>query len=175
MSMIEESDILFGEFEPERLFVIENSEVQKKAGKGIKTVEFIYLTENDNLLFLEAKKTCPNAENKDTTERKQVKYEKFFSDVTDKFIHSINMFAATVLKRNTDCNIEDNFVKSKTTYENVGIKLILVVTYAEESWLQGPKIELEKRLMHIRKIWNADVLVLNKEMAQKLGLVKEKA
>lgn len=168
-----ESDILFGEFAPERLFIIENSEVQKKAGKGIKTVEFLYLTENENLLFLEAKKSCPNVENKDETEEKQKKYEEFFSDITDKFIDSLSMFAATALGRNNECNIGDNFIKTKTTYENVGIKLILVVTYAEESWLQGPKIELEKRLLRIRKTWNADVLVLNKQMAKKLGLVKQ--
>lgn len=168
-----ESDILFGEFAPERLFIIENSEVQKKVGKGIKTVEFLYLTENENLLFLEAKKSCPNVENKDETEEKQKKYEEFFSDVTDKFIDSLNMFAATALGRNNECNIGDNFIKTKTTYENVGIKLILVITHAEESWLQGPKIELEKRLLRIRKMWNADILVLNKKMAKKLGLVKE--
>lgn len=173
MNTIEESDILFGEFEPERVFVMENSEVQKKAGKGIKTVEFLYLTENENLLFIEAKKSCPNAENKDETEEKQKKYEEFFRDVTDKFVDSLNMFAATALGKNNECNIGDNFIKRKTTYENVSIKLILVVTYAKESWLQGPKIELEKRLLRVRKIWNADVLVLNKKMAQKLGLAKE--
>lgn len=60
MAIIVESDMRFGEFDEERLFVIEHSDVYKKAGKGIKTVEFIYLTENDNLLFIEAKQSCPN-------------------------------------------------------------------------------------------------------------------
>lgn len=172
MSLIEESGILFGEFEPERLFVIENSEVQKGAGQGIKTVEFLYLTENENLLFLEAKSSCPNAENKDETELKQKKYEAFFTEITDKFVDSLNMFAVTALGRNNDYVDEENFIKNKRTYENIGIKLILVVANAEESWLQGPKAELERRLLRVRKIWNADVLVLNKKMAQKLGLAK---
>lgn len=173
MHVIEESGILFGKFEQDRLLVIENSSIQKKAGKGIKTVEFLYLTENNNLLFLEAKKSCPNVANRDETIEKQIKYEEYFSDIADKFIDSLNMFAATALGRNNECNDVGAVWWSKRTYENVEIKLILVVANAEEEWLQGPKIELERRLLRVRKIWNADILVLNKQMAQKYGLAIE--
>lgn len=59
------------------------------------------------------------------------------------------------------------------TYTKTGFKLILVVSNAEESWLGGPKAELERRLLRYRKIWKADVLVLNKNMAKELGIVIE--
>ncbi len=94
---------MFGGFDEKRLFVIEHSDVHKKAGEGIKTVEFIYLTNHDDLLFVEAKKSCPNAMNKDETAEKHRKYEEYFSDVTDKFVDSIEMFATTALGRNNEC------------------------------------------------------------------------
>lgn len=171
MAIIVESDMRFGEFDEERLFVIEHSDVHKKAGKGIKTVEFIYLTENDNLLFIEAKQSCPNEANKDETEEKQIKYEEYFSDITDKFVDSLNMFAASALGRNHECYNAGAVLKEKNTYENIGLKLILVINNAEDSWLQGPKIELEQRLLRFRKIWRADILVLNKKMAKEYGLI----
>lgn len=46
--VIEESGVRFGPFDRERLFQIEHSDIHKRAGKGIKTVEFIYLTERKN-------------------------------------------------------------------------------------------------------------------------------
>lgn len=33
--------------------------------------------------------------------------------------------------------------------------------YRENDWLMGPKAELEERLLRYRKIWKADILVLN--------------
>lgn len=88
-------------------------------------------------------------------------------------IESLNMFAATALGRNNDCNCIGTVFQNKRTYEGIGIKLILVVANAEECWLQGSKIEFEQRLLKLRKIWKADILVLNKQMAQKYGLAKE--
>lgn len=173
MRVIEEPGIVFGPFEEKRLFVIEHSDAHKKAGTGIKTVEFVYLTDNDNLWFVEAKKTCPNVKNKDETAEKQRKYEEFFSDVTDKFIDSIEMYAAMALGRGGDYEDIGKEIRDKRTYVNTGFKLILVVAEAEESWLMGPKIELETRLMRWRKIWKADVIVLNKQLAKEYGLIKE--
>lgn len=169
--MIEESGMRFGGLEEDRLFWIEHSVVYKQLGEGIKTVEFIYLSENDNVLFVEAKQSCPNIGNRDDSEDKQKKYEKYYADVTDKFIDSINMFAAAVLGRN-DCSKDvGEGILQKSTYSKNEIKFVLVITDAEEDWLGGPKTELELRLLRYRKIWKADVVVLNKEMAIELGLV----
>lgn len=167
---IEESGVKFGGFDKERLFRIECSDIYKQMGEGIKTVEFIYLTEEENVLFVEAKASCPNADNKDEDEDKQKKYEEYYADVADKFIDSVNMFATTVLGRNGHSDDVGDRIFQKDTYAENGIKFVLVVAGAEESWLGGPKAELELRLFRYRKIWKADVVVLNAKMAVGLGL-----
>ena len=52
---------------------------------------------------------------------------------------------------------------------------VLVITADEilEDWLQGPKLELEDRLKHLMKIWNIQIVVLNKNLAVQYGLVAE--
>ncbi len=171
--MIEESGMKFCKLEEERLFWIEKSDIYKQLGEGIKTVEFIYLSKEENLLFVEAKQSCPNVANRDESEEKQKKYEMYFSDVTDKFIDSINMFATTVLGRNgQSIDVGENILQ-ESTYTKGKIKFVLVITDAEESWLTGPKAELDKRLFRYRKIWKAKVIVLNKKMAEELGLIEK--
>lgn len=167
--LILESGVNFGPFEAERLFRIEHSDIHKQAGEGIKSVEFIYLTRGNNILFVEAKSSCPNPANKDECAEK---YEKNYADITDKFVDSLNMFAATVLGRNGESKSIGGQFKSRT-YGKTGIKFVLVITEAKEEWLTGPKAELEHRLLRFRKIWKADVVVLNKEMAVDFGIVKE--
>lgn len=173
MVFIEESGVKFGGFDEECLFRIERSDIYKQMGEGIKTVEFIYLTREENVLFVEAKTSCPNAANRDDNENKQKKYEEYFADVTDKFIDSLNMFVTTVLGRNGHSDDVGDRILQKNTYAENGIKFVLVVAGAEESWLGGPKAELELRLLRYRKIWNADVVVLNKRMAVELGLAED--
>ena len=173
MVFIEESGVKFGGVDEECLFQIECSDIYRQLGEGIKTVEFIYLTKEENVLFVEAKNSCPNVANKDDNENKQKKYEEYFADVTDKFIDSLNMFATTVLGRNGHSNDVGDRILQENTYAEKGIKFVLVVAGAEESWLGGPKAELELRLLRYRKIWKADVVVLNKRMAVELGLAEE--
>lgn len=173
MVSVKESGIEFGEFDEDRLFQIEHSDIHKKAGEGIKSVEFIYLTRKDNILFVEAKNSCPNAANKDENSDKQRKYEEYYSEIVDKFVDSLNMFVATALGRNEKNACVGKYIREKHTYTRTGFKFVLVIAGAEESWLGGPKAELEMRLLRIRKIWNADVVVLNAQMAEKYNLVKK--
>lgn len=172
ITSIKESGVEFGEFERERLFRIEHSDIHKKAGEGIKSVEFIYLTRKENVLFVEAKTSCPNAANKDESAEKNKKYEEYYSDITDKFIDSLNMFAATAMGRNEDNCSVGKYLRNKHTYTETGMKFVLVITGAEEEWIHGPKAELESRLLRFRKIWNIDVIVLNTQMAKEYHLIK---
>lgn len=167
-----ESGMKFDILEKEQLFQIEHSDIHRKAGGGIKTVEFIYLTTDENVLFIEAKKSCPNSANKNDSEDKQKKYEEYYSDITDKFVDSINMFSATVLGFNGQSDsVGEKFIQ-KRTYTGNKIKFVLVIADAKESWLGGPRAELESRLLRYRKIWKADVLVLNPPMAVALGFIE---
>lgn len=71
MKDIYESEMKFGSFSEMDLFEIEKSQLLKKLGKGIKSVEFILLNKKRNIIFLEAKKTCPNENNMHQTKEKK--------------------------------------------------------------------------------------------------------
>lgn len=75
MKVITESEMNFGEFDESNLFHIENSKIYRNLGDGIKTVEFILKYKEDSIIFLEAKKSCPNAEKRHETEEKERKFE----------------------------------------------------------------------------------------------------
>lgn len=174
MTIIKESGMAFGDYDDKNLFKIENSSIHTLAGLNIKSVEFILLNEHqkvNNVIILEAKTSCPNPIVEDTPDEKKKKYEKFFSDITDKFTDSINMFAATILNRYRDKSEIGEELRRTVLEDKYKMLLVLVISSAEESWLQGPRAELERRLLKMRQIWKCEVLVINKEIAQQKGLL----
>ena len=52
MSVIPESGMNFGKYDEKDLFHIETSEIYKKLGDGIPTVEFILKYNENNIVFL---------------------------------------------------------------------------------------------------------------------------
>ena len=74
--------------------------LHQSIGEGIKTVEFILLSRNNNVLFVEAKTSCPNAENKDENTTKQESFEKYYQEITEKFCDSFQMYLAAITGRN---------------------------------------------------------------------------
>lgn len=173
MKRINESEMVFGDYEEDVLFQIENSQLHKSFGEGIKTVEFILADKGEKLLFVEAKKSCPNAANRNETEEKKIKYEEYYSDITDKFNDSFQMFLTTVLKRNMNLEGIGKKIKGKQDFTKTVFKFVLVIKNAEDiEWLAGPKAELEERLMRMRKIWKTEVVVLNETLAKEYGIVQ---
>ena len=81
--MIEESGMRFGEFEDRDLFLIEKSEIFRSLGEGIKTVEFIVKRDDRLVIFLEAKTSCPNENNRNESAEKAKKFEEYFQDISD--------------------------------------------------------------------------------------------
>ena len=73
MKVITESEMNFGKFDETNLFHIEDSKIYKDLGSGIKTVEFILKYDENSIVFLEAKKSCPNAVNRYESEEKEQK------------------------------------------------------------------------------------------------------
>ena len=69
----------FGKFNETDLFHIENSKIYKDLGSGIKTVEFVLKYDENSIVFLEAKKSCPNAANRYESEEKEEKFEEYYS------------------------------------------------------------------------------------------------
>ena len=78
MKIISESEMSFGKFDEADLFHIEDSNLYQTLGSGVKTVEFILKYKEDSIVFLEAKKSCPNSANRKKSEEKAKKFESLF-------------------------------------------------------------------------------------------------
>lgn len=166
MKIISESEMNFGTFDEADLFHIEDSKIYKKLGSGIKTVEFILKYDENSIVFLEAKKSCPNAANRYESEEKEQKFEEYYSSVTEKFIASLQIYLALILDRYQDIFEVGGNLRTVNSMKDIQLKFVLVVKNAEDiTWLAGPLAELKARLLQIRKIWGVEVVVLNEELA----------
>lgn len=167
MKIITESEMNFGKFDEENLFHIENSKIYKDLGSGIKTVEFILKWKKNEILFLEAKTTCPNSANKNESMEKTQKFEEYYSEITEKFIDSLQVYLAAVMGRYQDLAEIGAELRSVDSMKEIRLKFILVVKNAKDiTWLAGPLAELKARLLQVRKIWGVEVAVLNEELAK---------
>ena len=173
---ITESEMTFVIPDLQNLFHIEKSDFYQKIGPSVKTTEFIYLGNDCHLQFIEAKKSCPNVNNREESKEKEENYERYYSDLTEKFIDSLNILAAILLKKygrpSEAFGDGGQCISELDSLYNTRIRFILVIKTAEESWLGGCKTELERRLLSMRKIWKADVIVLNEKLAAKKGFVR---
>lgn len=161
----------FGEFDKENLFHIEDSQIYKNLGSGIKTIEFIIKRADNRITFVEAKTSCPNAANINESDEKQTKFEEFYSSVTDKFIASFYIYLAAILNRFHNIS-EVGDALNTHDMQGTQIEFILVIKKADDiAWLAGPLAELKKRLLMVRKIWGIKVKVLNEELAERDGLI----
>lgn len=172
MKIITESEMNFGKFDETDLFHIEDSKIYKDLGSGIKTVEFILKYDENSIIFLEAKKSCPNAANRYESEEKEQKFEEYYSSIKEKFITSLQIYLAAILDKYQDASEVGDGLRSVNSLKEIQLKFILVVKSANDvKWLAGPKAELEARLLQIKKIWGVKVVVLNEELAREYKLV----
>lgn len=166
MKVIAESEMQFGKFEETDLFHIEDSKIYKNLGSGIKTVEFILRYDENSIVFLEAKKSCPNVANRYKSEEKEQKFEEYYSSITEKFIASLQIYLAVILDKFQDVEEVGDKLKTVNSMKDIQLKFILVIKDAEDiTWLAGPLAELKVRLLQIRKIWDVEIAVLNEELA----------
>lgn len=168
--VIIESGMEFRKPEVERFFYLEKSSLFKQFGERIRSVEFIALFGN-RLDFVEAKTTCPNVNNKETSAEKKRKYEEYYDDLTRKFRDSINILSASLLGKYEKVEEIGTRIRELDQLLNIKIRFVLVIKNADEIWLGGVKAELEERLFTIRKIWQADIIVYNEDMAKKKSFV----
>lgn len=171
MSVIPESGMNFGKYDEKDLLHIETSEIYKKLGDGIPTVEFILKYNENNIVFLEAKKSCPNVANRYESKEKELKFEEYYGSITEKFISSLQIYLAAIMNRYQDTSEIGDNLRSVSNMKDVKLKFILVVKNAEDiTWLAGPLAELRARLLKVRKIWGVEVVVLNEELAGEYNL-----
>lgn len=172
MKIITESDMKFGKFDEANLFHIEDSKIYKDLGSGVKTVEFILRHNENSIVFLEAKKSCPNAENRYESEEKTKKFEEYYSSIVDKFVASLQIYLASILNIYSDISEIGENLRNVTDISGLKLKFILVIKHTKDiTWLAGPMAELKARLLSLRRIWGVEVVVLNEELARESKLV----
>ena len=125
----------------------------------------------NNIVFLEAKKSCPNVANRYESKEKEQKFEEYYGSITEKFISSLQIYLAAIMNRYQDTSEIGDNLQSVSNMKDVKLKFILVVKNAEDiTWLAGPLAELRARLLKVRKIWGVEVVVLNEELAGEYNL-----
>jgi hypothetical protein len=148
------------DFIPESTYAIEESRAFASVGNNVRTVEFVRM-KDDKLLFVEARKTIANPDNSPEPYKREV-YE-----ICEKFIHSLNLFAAVEIGI-----IEDTVPEAFHSCNIVSLMFVLVVRNHKPKWCRPIKRELEQQLpAYLKKIWRPTVYVINYETAKKLELV----
>ena len=173
MIAISESEMNFGDFDEANIFHIEKSRIYKELGTGIKTVEFILKYKKDTILFLEAKKTCPNESNKNESTDKTAKFEEYYTALTEKFVSSLHLYIAAMVGRFQDISEVGSELMPANGLQDMELKFCLVIKNAKIEWLAGPMAELNARLFKIRKIWRVQIVVLNEELAKERKLIAQ--
>ena len=162
--IINESGMSFGPFDEEKVFYIENSEIYNSIKDGVKTVEFVYARGKDQLLFVEAKMSSPAPGEGNTTQ----KFDEYIEDITEKFIHSFNLWLTMHLGRRIGDAPRDTIDCDPKTES---FTFALVINGHAEAWLPPIRAALERRMIAERKIWNHEVIVLNDKQAETRGLI----
>lgn len=167
MVTIEESDMVFGVYEDERVFCIEKSRIYKSVGKNVRTVEFILHRDKQGVMLIEAKTSAPNPNGTNNED-----YKKFIQEITEKFTHTLQLYFAVLTKRQPDSQQEFHPHFQQINHEGIPVKLVLVIKNHEKGWETGIRNDLQKRLRILIKIWKLKVVVMNEDDAKKYGLIQ---
>lgn len=165
--VIQESDMLFGEYREEQVFQLEKSAQynEKLRPNGVKSCEFI-LRRNNKLYFVEAKKSCPRQLTADSPEEKRAKYNEYIHDIVLKMRHSLAIYANILLERYTKEEIPE--LLRENNLADIEIRLILVVKNAEKEWLIPFQDVFRNMLREEMRIWKIPGFsVVNEETARK--------
>ncbi|PRR85862.1 hypothetical protein [Clostridium luticellarii] len=122
---------------------------------------------NENELdFIEAKSSSSRP-----TKENYIRFNEFIDEISDKFIHSFNLFYSAILKRNKDYGeLSSNFFELDNS--RVKLKFILVIRGHEIEWLLPISDALKKKLSYQNTIWRSEVIVMNDSIANRYDLVK---
>lgn len=158
--------MIFGDFEEDRVFQIENSKLHKNIGNGIKVVEFILLSKENELSFIEAKSSSPKPV-KDNI----IRFNEFINEISDKFIHSFNLYYSAILQRCKECEeLNPSFMNLDNS--QINFKFILVIKGHRTEWLMPLSDALKESIAYHNTIWKSQVVVFNDELAKKYKLIK---
>lgn len=181
---IEESGVVFGNFNEEMCFHIEKANFYKNKLKDdcIKSTEFMLFKDNPARLFIvEAKTTAPNVSSQELKKKCKVceqqckAWDLYKHEVETKFSHTLTMQSLLYLDRLEEDGIPSRFT-STSWKKDLEIYLVLVITsddkwYKNKDYISQIQEALRKQCKPLLRLWNAELLVYNKEMALKKKLI----
>jgi len=162
---INESGLLFGDYNDDDVFHIEKSKIHKDLDDCSKTVEFVLRFNADKIYFIEAKSSSPQPGN-------EKDFNAFINEISGKIEHSMDIFFALIVERMKDTKGEFPCSFQRVDYSKINITALLVINGHKNEWLPPIKDALTKKLKRIIKTWNMQVAVLNHELAAAYGLTK---
>lgn len=170
MSIIRESGMDFGPFPDDRVFHIEKSRLyENMSGRSVKSVEFMWKKSRNTLRFVEAKSSSPQP-----TAENNLRFDDFINDVSDKFLHSLNLYCSAVLERHkTVCDLPEAFRSLNAGC--TAILFCLVINGHQTEWLPPIREALIRKLRPYNAIWGVEIAVFNHEMAVEKGLIRKTA
>ncbi len=166
-----ESGMLF-EFPKSDVFDIESSVFYKKKQPNLSSVEFLLL-KNDKLFLIEAKRSFPKVESK-------ADFNKNIQDISDKFIHSFELFLSNFVEVN-----EFNDIETPEKFQNFnfsscsGIVFVLIINCSKIDRNDVPNMisyiqdQFKDRFKGQNRIWNIDFIALDNELALEKKLVSK--
>ena len=155
-------------------FYIEESDLYKALkGKGVKTVEFVALKQRERkenqLYFIEAKKISLDPLGNEIPEKKS-EAEQEYQAWCNKFTHSLNLIVARKLELRK--HMKHEFPeKLAGNIDNCRIIFVLIFNGRSKEWCDGIKSKLEEDFKIMMRLWDLDILVIPKELAQKKGFI----
>lgn len=168
MITIKESGMMFGPYDLDSIFHIEKSPYVTSglSPKGIKVCEFIWRSPRANLYLIEAKRSVPNPQNSPEA------YENYFKQIAEKFNNSIHIFAAGITAREESLQSDIHTMMAGTDLRSVStIRFYLVIPDAPNDAALALTDKLHSLLKSLRLIWKAEAKVINRQLAQRVGLI----
>ena len=153
-------------FSDDDIFRIEEDELVKDV-ENVKACECVVLI-SENVALIEAKSSSPRVENEE-------KFQKFISDIGQKFADSLQLFSDIKSK----IKGEEAFLRLPVNLQNTQIateayKIYLIIHGHQFDWLSGLMDALRKELKDVVKQWNlrdSNVKVYNEATALENKLI----
>jgi hypothetical protein len=166
--IIEESNMKFGPYDKEAVFLIEQSRVYKEIGNNVKIAEFVLEKSSQKINIFEVKSSSPQPKNSED-------YDTFIRSIYEKFVNTFSLTLALILKRFPSHYEVLPERLEKIEVSNFKCLFVLVIYGHKEEWLLPIQDSLNKSLSSFFKIWNlppTSVIVINEKIAKAKHIIK---
>ncbi|HNB70324.1 MAG TPA: hypothetical protein PLS70_04255 [Acidobacteriota bacterium] len=170
MVTITESGLIFGPYPENECFLVEKSATYQNIQSGVKMAEFLRLQRRDSkpplILVIEAKSSSPRPET-------EPNFTQYIDEIREKLTNGLVLTIASILRRHEVAQRELSQEFKDLDLATCEFRLILVINGHKKEWLPPLNDALTLSLHSTIKTWAlgaTSVMVLNEEMASKLGL-----